>query len=353
MPKLVFSNRVSSRLSPDAGLSRLVRVIMLEIFRRNRFFNSLLLLPYIILVRIWSAFGSEAPEFALKGILSDWLIGNIRHDSALAMLLSILVVYAQVLMLNRLVIRNRLTSEMTLFPGVFYVLLVSFFPSYNGLSTPLLANTFVILGFDYLMATHKKTGKASRIFTAAFWLGTAFMTYFGYITIVFCGLIGLSMLRTVKLSEWLQYLFGLLAPVAIIAMLDYLFHSNLVEFGWHFTELAGIFSFAFPMGTQLYVQLAVFGVLIAISLLQYGRFTQRTNIQVQKRINLIYWMFFFMLGIVLVQKGINYEEWTTISLPLAVFTAMLFVRSKQLLLIEILHFALLLAVLAMQITVLL
>ena len=326
---------------------------MLEIFRRNRFFNSLLLLPYTVLVRIWGAFNEAPPEFAIKGVLSDWLIGGLEPGGGLSLTLSILVVYAQVLMLNRLVIRNRLTGEMTLFPGVFYVLLVSFFPMYNGLSTPLLANTFVILGFDYLMATHKSSGTASKIFTAAFWLSAAFMTYFGYATMIACGLIGLTMLRTIKLQQIFQYLLGVLAPIAIIAMVDYLLSSNINAFSAHFSEQYGFFSFDFDKGYALYAQIALFATLIIISLLRYNAFTWKTNIQVQKRINLMYWMMFFILGIVFFQSKISYEEWTTISMPLAVFMAMMFVRSRQLLLLEIMHFAILIAVLTMQITVLL
>ena len=334
---------------------------MLEIFRKNRFFHSLLRkiakkpdkFPYTVLVRSWPAFGDQPPSFEIKGVLADWLIGDISLDGGLGILLSILVVYAQVLMLNRLVIRNRITSEMTLFPGVFYVLLVSFFPMYNGLSTPLLANTFVILGFDQLMATHKKSGSASRIFTAAFWLGTALMTYYGYVTLFLCGLIGLSMLRTVKIREWMQYLLGALAPVFIVAMLDFLTHDSLAEFGAHFSQQPGFLSFSFPIGLPLYLQIGLFALLVILSVVQHGNFTLRTNIQVQKRINIIYWLHFFMLCIVFVQQGINYEEWTTISLPLAIFTGMMFVRSRQFLVVEILHFMMLLAVLIMQITVLL
>lgn len=326
---------------------------MLEIFRRNRFFNSLLLLPYTILVRVWSAFGGEAPAFEIKGLLADWLIGDLDPQAGLTLVLSILIVYAQVLMINRLIIHNRLTSEMTLFPGVFYVLFVSFFPVYNGLSTPLLANTFVILGFDYLLSTHKKTGNASRIFTAAFWLGTAFMCYFGYVTMLFAGLIGLSMIRTVKVQEWLQYLLGVLAPIVIISMLDYLIHGNLAFLAWHFTGLAGFLDFAFPVGLRLYIQLGFFGLITLLAITQYGSFTWRTSIQVQKRVNFLYWILFFCAVIVFVQRNINYEEWVTVSLPLSIFTAMMFIRSKQLLLMEILHFLFLLAVLAMQITVLL
>ena len=322
---------------------------MLEIFRRNRFFNSLLLLPYTILIRIWLVFDGTAPDFRVKGILTDWIFGDLRPDSSLAVLLSIVLVYFQALMLNRIVIRNRVTRELTLFPGLFYILLVSFFPEYNSLSSPLIANTFVIIALSYLMGAHKTTGNAARIFAAGFWFGMAFLFYFGFIVLFLCGMIGLSLLRTVKARELFQYIIGYTAPLVITAMADYLLFDDLSGFAAHFTGQFGFFDIDLPFGLPLFLQLGLFGVIFLMITVNYGRFSLRQNIHVQKKINILYSTMLFMLGVVLVQAHINYEEWTTISLPMACFVAILFIRSSQILILEIIHFALLLTVIGLQI----
>ena len=326
---------------------------MLEIFRRNRFFNSLLLLPYTILVRVWLIFDGQPPAFNIKGILTDWMFSGLNSDGGFALLLSILIVYLQALMLNRLVIRNRITQELTLFPGLFYILLVSFFPEYNGLSAPLLANTFVILALDRLLSTHKNTGNVSRIFTAGFWFSVAFLFYFGYIVLFICGLLGLSMLRTVKPREWLQFFIGFLAPMAIVGMLDYLMHSNITDFLNHFSGQFGFLDIDIPFGWPLYLQMTVFGGLSILVVFNYASFTLKKNIHVQKKVNLMYMWLFILFGIILVQSDVFYEEWTILSLPLACFVAMGFARSRQWLLLEIMHFAILLTVLTLQIITLL
>jgi hypothetical protein len=74
---------------------------------------------------------------------------------------------------------------------------------------------------------------------------------------------------------------------------------------------------------------------------------------VQKKINLLYAVLYVLLGVVFIQSHIFYEEWTTISLPLACFLAIIFVRSRQLLILEIIHFAMLLTVIGLQIYTLL
>ncbi len=326
---------------------------MLEIFRRNRFFNSLLLLPYTILVRVWLVFDGQPPAFNMKGILTDWLFSGLDPNGGLALVLSILIVYLQALMLNRLMIRNRITQEMTLFPGLFYILLVSFFPEYNGLSAPLLANSFVILALDRLLSTHKSTGNVPRIFTAGFWFSVAFLFYFGYIVLFICGILGLSMLRTVKARELMQFFIGFLAPMSIVVMLDYLIHSDITDFQLHFVEQIGFFDIDIPFGWPLYLQMALFGGLVTLVFFNYASFTLKKNIHVQKKINLMYMWLIILFGIVLIQSGIFYEEWTILSLPLACFLAMFFARSRQWLILEIIHFGILLSVLTLQIVTLL
>ena len=326
---------------------------MLEIFRRNRFFNSLLLLPYTILVRIWLVFDGEAPVFTKKGVLSDWIFGALDPQSGLAVAISIVLVYFQALLLNRLMIRNRITGQLTLFPGLFYILLVSFFPEYNGLSSPLIANTFVIIALTFLMSTHKTSGNPARIYSAGFWLGLAFMFYFGHIVLFLSGMIGLSLLRTVKGKEWFQFILGYATPVWLVGMMDYLLHSNIQLTLAHYTEQLGFLDIDIPFGLPLYLQVVFFGLLTGIVTINYARFSLRQNIHVQKKINLLYAVLFALFAVVFVQSHIYYEEWTTISLPLACFLAIIFVRSSQLLILEIIHFAMLLSVIGLQIYTLL
>ena len=356
---LIVKNRffpnayLRARFVPGQTLSLAGRSLMLEIFRRNRFFNSLLLLPYTILVRVWLVFDGQAPPFTKKGVLSEWVFGSLDVQSGFALFLSIVLVYFQALLLNRLVIRNRITGELTLFPGLFYILLVSFFPEYNGLSAPLVANTFVIVALTFLMSTHKTSGNAARIFSAGFWFGLAFLFYFGHIVLFLSGIVGLSLLRTVKSREWIQFVSGFSTPLWIVGLLDYLIHSDIQMTLGHFTGQLAFLDIDIPFGLPLYLQLIFFGLLIGIVTINYARFSLRQNIHVQKKINMLYTILYVLFGVVFVQANVYYEEWTTISLPLACFLAIIFVRSSQLLILEIIHFVMLLSVLGLQIYTLL
>jgi len=320
---------------------------VLSFFRTNRFINSLILFPYVVLVRALAIPGGFPADTPSKGILSQWLFGSEIHSSAWAVIGGILLVYIQALQLNRVMIQNRMTQELTLFPGMMYVLLVSYFPGYDGLSSVLVGNTFVLIAIESLFGTHKKTGSAGRIFDTGLWLSLAGMFYFGYTGLFLYGIIGMSTLRTLKSREWFQYMIGYATPIMIIGMLDFVMHSSLSDLWAHFAENLGAFDFGFT-GLRTFAHAGFFGLLLLISLFNYGTFKQRKNIHTQKKVDLLLWLLFFGFIVIVLQSDIGVEDWIALAIPLACFIAMILARSAQIVLLEVVHFLFLAGALALQ-----
>ena len=97
---------------------------MLEFFRKNHFLNSLLLLPYTLLLRFASLLFAESWQGGNGGFVGLRTM-DLAGSSALTQnLIAFFLVYIQAVIVNRLAIRNRLANEITLFPGLFYILQV-------------------------------------------------------------------------------------------------------------------------------------------------------------------------------------------------------------------------------------
>ncbi len=304
-------------------------------------------MPYVILLRCLAIPGGFPAEIPSKGMLSQWMVGDAFQTSILSVIVGILLVYFQALQLNRVVIQNRMTHDLTLFPGMMYVLLVSYFPAYNGLSSPLIANTFVLIALESLFATHKKSGSAGRIFDAGLWLCMAGLFYFGYSVLVLFGIVGLSALRTLKSREWLQYFIGYATPFSIFAMVDFLRHGHLNDLVSHFTNNFGTFDFRFT-GLGTFIHIGFFVLLLLISLFNFGSFKQRKNIHTQKKVDLFMWLLFFAFTVVLIQTHIDASDWIILTIPLACFIAMLIAQSTQFIVLEVIHFLFLAACIGLQ-----
>lgn len=320
---------------------------MLSFFRTNRFINSLLLLPYVVIVRILAVPGGFPEDTHSRGILSEWLAGEVIQSSLTTVIVGIALVYIQALQLNRVMIQNRMTQELTLFAGMVYVLLVSYFPGYNGLSSLLIANTFILIAMESLFSTHKKTGSAGRIFDSGFWLSIASLFYFGYIGLFLYGIVGLSALRTLKSREWFQYVIGYTTPLLIVGMMDFILHHNLTGFAAHFGDNIGAFDFTFK-GMRTWAHAGFFGTLLLISLFNFGGFKQRKNIHTQKKVDLVMWLLFFGFIVILLQTDIGVMDWLVLAIPLACFMGMILTQATQIVVLEVIHFLFFAGTIALQ-----
>ena len=321
---------------------------VLEFFRTNRFFNSLLLLPYVVVLRVLAIPGGFPTDIPTRGILSQWIVGDVFSSTIWSIIVGIVLVYIQTLQLNRVVIQNRMTQELTLFPGMVYALFVSYFPGYDGLSSPLIANTFILIALESLFATHKKTGAPSRIFDTGLWLSVAGLFYFGYIGLFLFGIVGLSALRTLKSREWLQYIIGYVTPLMIISMLDFVLHDNLDNLTMHFSQNLGAFDFKFT-GMRTFAHAGFFGLMLLVSLFNFGAFKHRKNIHTQKKIDLLLWLLIFGFVVILLQVDIGVADWIVLTIPLSCFIAMIIAQSKQVIILEVIHFLFFAGSLALQV----
>ncbi len=183
---------------------------MLEIFRKNLFINSLLLLPYIILVRLATLFYpqkyqvQETSNEILKGLYS------FIDFPVLQSIIAILLIFIHAIIINHTFIKHRLSREITLLPGLIYVVFVTVVTDFTVLHPALLGNTFIIFALMNLFKTYKLPNAAACIFNAGFYISVASLFYTPYVFMVFFGIIILLILRSFKLLEKLQYFLGFL-----------------------------------------------------------------------------------------------------------------------------------------------
>lgn len=322
---------------------------MLEIFRNNNFVFTLLLIPYAALIRMLAIYFGTDLVFDSGGTWTRWFFGDQIEQSGLLQIAAVFLVFLQAAMINRIVIRNRMTNEMTLFPGVFYILIVSFFPSYVGLSSFLLANTFILILLDQLFVTHKKVKTAERIFSVGFWFSCAVLTESSYFLLLPFLILGLSMLRTVRLINWTQLLIGIMTPLVMSIMIAIIIGEDPRMIGHDLIADLGVYNFTFQKDWQHYGQVVFFGLWMTISLLQYNAFTLKKNIHAQKKIDLCFWLLLFAFFCIFFSTEISVDDWLVISIPLSVMIAMTFIRIRAKLTTELLHFVLIICLLAFQI----
>lgn len=303
---------------------------MLNLFRTNQIAFNLLLIVYILLIR-GSAFIIEVPgeHYTGQGVLSDWVNGWAGTTGGWATTVGIILVFIQALLINVVVAKFRMATSVSLFPGLFYALLVSMIPEFLALSPALLANTFFILAFWELFESYRKNNVAGHIVNVGFWIGVASLFYFSGIVLLLLAVIGLSVLRAFRFKELIMLLIGF--TVAYIAAMVYFFWNDQLGFFWQYYVLDSFVFWDFKLVATLSTYISL-GMIVIVSLVVLGSFNSyfaKKNIQAQKNITVLYWGLFFCALSFLFQKNIQFYHFLVFMVPLGVLISFNFLKLKH------------------------
>ncbi len=287
---------------------------------------------------------SPSGEGLLAGLLYDW----IGSQTFFAHILAILLLVIQGFLINAIVIENRLSNEVNLFPGVFYVLISCLLPDFLYLSPVLIGNTFILIALVELFSTYKTPSCADRIFNAGFWTGVASLFYAPFIFYFILVNAGLNILRAFNLKERLMVLIGLLVPIFLTGL--YYFSFDRLDYFWEVQFKENISFLGIEAGAggwNNYVKVLLFAGFILFAVINNGSYLTRRNIQAQKKISILYWVMISGLFGAAFQKNLALEHFILLAPALGVFLAFTFTELKRQW-AESLHFLILLAALALQ-----
>ena len=321
---------------------------MLSLFRTNQFAANILLIFYVLLLRGTVFFiPQEVITPSHPGILSDIVFNWLGPQGILSDTIALVLVLFQAFLLNVIIAKYRLARNVSLYPGLFYLLIVSAFPDFLHLSPVLMANTFILFALYELFDCYKKYEASGELYNVGLWLGVAILFYFSTIILVVFVLIGMNILRSFKLRELLIFLAGLITPFWLLGSY-YFFFGNLSVF-WSEAIYSNIGSlkWTFLVSWLEYIQLGFFGFLILVALLSYNSYTFKTSIRSIKYMDILYWLMAIGLFSVLLQKDITTEHLLLLAIPLSTFVSMTMLYMKPRL-AEAIHFLLVAGILLFQ-----
>jgi len=321
---------------------------VLSLFRTNQLVANALLIFYILLLR-FSSFIVAPPEHVVEhaGLLSANLYNFVDPNSSLSQALAIVLVFMQAFLINIITARFRIARTVSLFPGLFYVLLTSFFPEFLYLSPVLLANTFIILALYEILGSYKQYYSNGRIYNAGLWVGLASLFYFSTLIFLAALFITFIIVRAFKLKEQLGMLLGFVSPFWLVAVYYYT-KGQLPRFwdqAWN--NNIGWFDLSLSDLWIDYIQLGVFGLFILIAILSYRTYTYKVSIQAQKFIDVFFWFLAFTALTVLIQANIRLDHLLLLAVPLSFLIGMSFLYMNKRL-AEALHFLLLAGIFLLQ-----
>lgn len=321
---------------------------MLSLFRTNQFVANILLILYAVIVRAASFLIPVNDVAQSGGVFSEWLYQLIDPTAKSGLVLAFFLVCFQALLINIILAKHRMASELTLLPGMFYVLLASSISQFLYLSPALLATTFYLLALYEMFETYKKYYASGKIYNIGLWIGVASLFYFSTITFLILAIGGLRSLRAFKLKEQLTLFFGFISAYFLSFVAYFLQDNTTYFFKVQFVDGFKFLDFSSENWDIIFYIKAGFFVLIAlIALLNFNRFQLKKNIQIQKNIGILYGGLLLTPLAAIIQANVGLDHLLLVIPSLSVLTAFFFLNLRKSV-AEALHLLLLVGIVLLQ-----
>lgn len=312
---------------------------MLSLFRQNLFINSLLLLPYTIIVRIHSLIHPKAyASSEIEGWFNCSIFEYLAETPRLQAIIAILIIFLQAVSLNFILNKNRISLRPNLFPGVFYILFVSISREYLTLNPILFGNIFIIIAFVNLFKTYRIAQCSGAIFNIGFFIAMASVFYFPYIAYLAPCFIGLMMLRSFRIKERIQYLIGAFTFLYLLFAMFFYFDLSADFYTQYFKSNLPLPEMVSSQ-ISIYIPVVIFAMAVISAIINYYNIRKKKSIQSQKKIDILYWTLIFSPVMILFWNVFNVYSLLVLAIPCAIIVGMLIYRIKNQVVVELIHLA--------------
>jgi hypothetical protein len=252
------------------------------------------------------------------GHLYQWLIGILPNDAILYSVISFALLYIQALMLNYLMNEYRMMARQSFLPGMAYIMATSLLPEWNYLSSPLLANTFIIWMFILLFRLYNSSNARPQVYNIGLIAGITSYIFFPTTAFVICVLLGLLILKPFRLNEIALFILGWTTLYYFHAV--YLFLNDQLSFINFFPHI----SLKVPV-IKSSIPLASGTLLLAIPFLIGGYFVQthliKMLIQVRKNWSIILLYLLLAFFVPFINSDNSFHTWILVTAPFTAFHA--------------------------------
>lgn len=321
---------------------------MIRAFRTSEPLNAVWLLLVVFLLRIPLFFVADSAinlQYAepLSSFFFSFLEDALSYPVVNIVITGILICL-QALWLNYLVLKYTLLFRNSYLPALFYVVMISIFPSYAFLNAAILSNFFALWIIDKLFSLYKTHKALSSVFDVGLIISIASMFYFPCTVWLLMIWLSLIMFRPFVWREWMVGFFGFMVPYVFVALAFFL-ADNFPGFLKLWEPLRNRFpDVLYQLQLKDFIPLIpiFFSMALAANKLRVNFY--RNVIQVRKSQQLL--MLFLLLSAIAfyIQPAFGISHFILLAAPLATFLSYYFLVAKKVWLAETLFWAIALSI---------
>lgn len=316
---------------------------MLRFFRENSVLSVIMLLVVSIALKAPCIYQLKNYSYIQTAPLSQFIFQNIslmENHILWGEIISAVIIFLQAWLLNYVVSQHSILYKDTFLPGLFYVLLNSFYPQQAELTPQIISNTFIILLFQRLCFLYESEKPLLIVFDAGMYLGLGIL--FNYDLSVFLPFILISVVifTSFNIRYLIISIIGIIVPLYFMVVISYL-NNNLNELIYFVKQ---------SLEKQLlrtfnsdFTQFIPWIILLPINFISGFELQQhffRNKVKTRRIIQSLGLMFLFGIFSLFIENTNFIYALCYLSVPMSIVTAYFFISEKRFLLKELLFIGL-------------
>ena len=281
------------------------------------------------------------------GIVYEIFGLTFTEDHIWYRILSILVIFYHVILINRLTEFNNLTYANTLIPGIWYALVLSIVPEIHPLSPVLVGNTFILIAITQLFQTIHRNQRSKRVFNTGFYVTLAAFFDLSFLYFIPFFIIAANAIILVRVRDIILYILGVMAPLYFLSaywMVTDQFFSGIQVLGQKFQ----LFKYDFIYQNYGIIKVGLYSLLVLFLLLVLNKVVTRTNIFVRNKLTFL----FYLMVMAAVAFGFSFhttlDDLQLLILPVGVLMGLYIVGIRRVQIAESIHFLMLIMAVLFQ-----
>ncbi len=327
--------------------------MIVKAFKSKSPFNVLLLFAIIIVLRIpYLLLDIPIPVYTYNEPFSVFLFHNFQFiwtDKLWNVIITSVVIFAQALWLNKIVMDFSLLFRGSYLPALFYVIMASMFPTFLTLDAAILITFSLLWLLTKLFGLYKSNHATMITFDSGMIIACTSLLYFPSVLWLLLIWIALIIFRPFAWREWISGLAGFMLPYLFVALF-YFWNDDMQAFIRIWSPLKNsLWITNIHMSLIDFLPLLPITLIFLIALNKMKENFYKNVVHVRKCQQLLIFTILVSALAYYIKPSFRFNHFILLAAPLAVFISYYFLVAKKAWLSELLVLFLMLSILFFQV----
>ena len=290
--------------------------MIVNTFRHSQTASITIILSLCLFVWMGISFDSVDMTKESSNFFYNFLISPIESNSIFQRAIIGITIFWQCILMNKMMVQEKIISTNSFFPALFYFLLISISPEIIHLNLTILSMALLILALKKILSSYLDKNAYSKVFESAFLISLAGLIHSPFIVFIPIVWIGMSIFSQVEWRHWTLSIIGIICPWYIKYSITSFYSTEHSIFG-------SLLLFLFEEEPQYsfnisdFLCLIIYGFICCIALSELIIRLKQKNIKARKSYILLLWIIPFSVIYFIVSNDYFYLKLITLAIPLS------------------------------------